>query len=99
MNTAEMVLLADKNGETYYINTPGNIIFYKPNIGFCDNRYKSIFKTDYISDFIHLNGWKLNLPKYTHDDLVKLIGHDFEYIFKNKNPFLGKNDIKPDAFE
>lgn len=83
MNTAEMVLLADKNGKIYYIDTISGKIFYNKNDGFYSENLEKMWKINFISGFIHLDEWKLNIPKYTHDDLVKLIEHDFEYIFKN----------------
>lgn len=81
MNTCEMVALADENGKIYQT---GNM-YYQKNKGFhdYDNSEWEATAFDFkngLSYFIHLNDWSEIPPRYTHAQLIKLIGHDFEYV-------------------
>lgn len=55
------------------------------------NSYAKIFQSSYSKMVLYtlrdcINDWKVippPLPKMTHEELVKLVGHDFEYVKYN----------------
>lgn len=78
MNTCEMVLKADMNGNTYC----NCAIRYNKILGFHDRLENTwplnAFSERGLNGFCHMSGWQIYEPEYTMDELFVKIGHRFK---------------------
>lgn len=79
MNTAQMVIEADKKNETYRLTEKN--LFYVPGRGFIFANGEPYDMTIAVMKFLHLEGWMpYSVRRMTRKELIEKLGYDVEII-------------------
>lgn len=79
MNTAQMVIEADKKNETYRLSEKD--LFYVPGKGFIFSNGDPYEMTLAIMKLLHLDGWvPYSVRRITRKELIEKLGYDIEII-------------------